>query len=240
MKSMDYKIRIAVCDDEKKDCIEIVSMVMSILQKECISYTVTAYDHAKELLDDIKNGDLFQILILDVLMDEMDGMELARELRKLEINAAIVFVSGNREMALCGYEVSAARYLEKPLDEEKLKEALLYCIGSKQTKREILIPTAQGQRRISVSDIQYAEAFDRGARFVLDDEKVECRLKFGEVGRMLPKSMFLLCHRAYIVNLSCVKFIRNYEFELKNGWIVPIGKGRYADVYKTFVSYLTD
>lgn len=238
--AVDYKIKIAVCDDEQRDCIEIVGMAKQILQKENIPYTITAYDNAKALLGDIRNGIRFQILLLDVLMDEMDGLELARELRKLDKKAAIVFVSINREMALQGYEVSAARYLEKPLDEGKLKEALLYCVSNQQERREILLPTALGKCRIAISDIQYAEAFDRGTRLVLEGDTVESRLKFWEVEQLLPKPTFLLCHRAYIVNLSCVKFIRNYEFELKTGLIVPIGKGRYADIYNKFVSYLED
>ena len=237
---IDYKVKLAVCDDERRDCIEISSMAKKILREANISHSISAYDNAKALLADIQNGIQFQILLLDVMMDEMDGMELAAELRKLENKAAIIFISINREMALRGYEVSAARYLEKPLHEEKLKEAILYCCRNQQEKREILLPTVQGQCRVLVSDILYVEAFDRGTRFVLEDESVECRMKFGEVEAMLPKPTFLLCHRAYIVNLSCVKYIRNYEFELKNGQIVSIGKGRYSEVHKKFVAYLAD
>lgn len=236
----DNKLKIAVCDDDRKDCIEIINNSKKILQEEKISHSIAAYDNAKVLLSDIQNGVIFHILLLDVMMDEMDGMELARELRKMRNNAAIIFISKNREMALVGYEVSAARYLGKPLVEEKLKEALLYCSHNQQAKREILLPTAQGKCRISISDIQYAEAFERGTRVVLSNESIECRLKFSEMVDMLPKPTFLLCHRAYLVNLSRVKYIRNYEFELKNGQIIPIGKGRYADIQKKFVSYLTN
>lgn len=237
---INNKLKIAVCDDDRKDCIEIINKSKKILQEEKISHSIAAYDNAKVLLADIQNGVTFHILLLDVMMDEMDGMELARELRKMKNNAAIIFISANREMALSGYEVSAVRYLGKPLEKEKLKEALLYCCRNQQEKREILLPTVQGKCRISVSDIQYAEAFERGTRVVLTNESVECRLKFSEMEEMLPKPAFLLCHRAYLVNLSCVKYIRNYEFELKNGQVIPIGKGRYADVQKKFVSYLTD
>lgn len=125
----NYKIRIAVCDDERKACIEISSMAKKILQEENIPYSISVYENASGLLKDIQNGVSFQIFLLDVLMDEMDGIELAAELRKQKNKAAIIFISITREMALKGYEVSAARYLEKPLNEEKLKEALMYCEG---------------------------------------------------------------------------------------------------------------
>ena len=237
---INNKLKIAVCDDNPIDCIEIINQSKKILQEEKISHSIAAYNNAKVLLADIQKGVSFQILLLDVMMDEMDGMTLARELRKMRCKAAIVFISANREMALSGYEVSAARYLGKPLEAEKLKEALLYCSRNQQEKREILLPTAKGKCRISVIDIRYAEAFERGTRVVLSNESLECRIKFSEMEAILPKPTFLLCHRAYIVNLSCVKYIRNYEFELKNGQVIPIGKGRYSDVQDKFVSYLTN
>lgn len=234
------QLKIAVCDDNTLDCIEIINQSKKILEEEKISHSIAAYNNAKALLADIQKGETFQILLLDVMLNEMDGITLAKELRKMRNKAAIVFISANREMALSGYEVSAARYLGKPLEEKKLKEALLYCSRNQQEKRELLIPTAKGKCRISVTEIQYAEAFERGTKVTLQSETIECRLKFSEMEAMLPKPTFLLCHRAYIVNLSCVKYIRNYEFELKNGQIIPIGKGRYSEIQKKFISYLSD
>ena len=132
------------------------------------------------------------------------------------------------------------RYLAKPLDENKLKEALLYCYRTWRKKKEILLPTNQGKHRTSFADIQYVEAFDRGTRFVLANETLESRLKFNEVETLLPKSAFILCHRAYIVNLSCIKYIRPYEFSLKSGETVPIAKGRYSVIRKEFIDYIAD
>lgn len=235
----DNELRIAVCDDEQVDLTKIISMIKEILQDEKVSHNISGYNNAKSLLDDIQNGFQFHILILDVMMDGMDGMEFAAELRKQHNNMTIVFVSNNREMALCGYEVSAARYLAKPLDESKMKEALLYCCCSWWDKKELLLPTARSQHRILISDIQFVEAFGRGTRFVLVNEMIESKLKFSEVENLLAKSTFILCHRSYIINLSCVKHISRYEFSLMNGQIVPISKGRYSEIYKRFVDYIS-
>lgn len=137
-------------------------------------------------------------------------------------------------------QVSALRYLAKPLEEDKLKEALMYCCKVWQEKKEILLPTVKGRYRTSFSKIQFVEAFDRGTRFYLDGEIVDSRMKFSEVEKWLPKSAFLLCHRAFIVNLPWVKSIRNYEFTLTGGKTVPISKNRYSEVYKSFVNYISD
>ena len=168
------------------------------------------------------------------------GTALAQKLRDQGDNTAIIFISISQEMACRGYRVNAARYLVKPLDREELKEALLYCYDKWQDKKEILLPTFHGQHRTSFRDIQYVEAYDRGTRFVLANETVETKLKFGETEALLPKSMFLMCHRAYIVNLTFTKNIRQYEFVMKSGAVVPISRYRYNDVNQAFVDFLTD
>lgn len=153
------ELKIAVCDDAERDRVQIGKLTKQILQQAQIPHTISCYESGVSFLADIQKGCNFQIIPLDVLMDEMNGMELAAELRRQQNNIAIIFISSNREMALAGYKVSAARYLAKPLETDDLKEALLYCDKLWKGKKEILLPTKQGQYRISFVDIQFVEAF---------------------------------------------------------------------------------
>lgn len=236
----DEQLRIAVCDDEYMSREQNAKMTEMVLGQAGIRHSIHKYESGRELLVDIERGVQFHILLLDVVMEEMDGMELAAALRKQKQDMDIIFVSGDREAALYGYEVSAQRYLAKPLAADKLKEALLYCYHRRQEKREVLLNTAKGIYKINISDIKYVEAFERGTRFALEGEMVDTRLKFSEALERLPTSEFVLCHRAYAVNLSAVKYIRCYEFELKCGETVPIGKARYNEIYNKFVDYLAE
>ncbi|MBQ8334548.1 MAG: response regulator transcription factor [Clostridia bacterium] len=236
----EQSMKIAVCDDAAADLEKIIGMTEKYFSDAGIPYRISGFDSAEALSWNISTGEQYQLLLLDIMMDKMDGMELARRLRKMEDPADIVFISSNREMALAGYEVDAVRYLAKPLEAEKFTEAMDYCCKRWAGRKEILLPTDQGGCRISAMDIRYAEAFDRGTRFVLGNETVESRLKFSEVRRMLPEKSFLTCHRAYIVSLSFVKYIRPYEFVLKNGECIAIAKGRYPDIRKKFMDYIAD
>lgn len=238
--SIDNELRIAVVDDIEQDRVQIAEETDSILNHANISHSIDRYADAKALLDAIRSGMKYNLLLLDVLIDEMNGMALAAELRKADNGAAIIFISVSQEMARQGYRVDAARYLVKPLNREELEEALLYCYDKWLAKKEILLPAEKGQYRTSISNIQFAEAYDRGTRFVLKDETVETKLKFSQVEAMLPKSIFLLCHRAYIVNLSLTKQISQYEFRMKSGAVVPISRYRYNDVNQAFVDFVTD
>lgn len=237
---MEAEFHIAVCDDIAADKEQIVSATREIMAAHSRSCEIEAYDSGKALLTALQSGRSYDILLLDVMMDELDGMELARLLRDQGNEASIVFISVNRELALYGYEVSAVRYLAKPLEKDKLIEALQCCMDRAQGKKEILLPTDQGYHRISVKDIQFVEAFDRGTRFMLTDQLLLSRWKFSEALAVLPKSAFLQCHRAFLVNLAQVTSIRNYEFTLKSKAPIPISKDRYTEVHKIFTDYLNN
>lgn len=237
----DLRLRIAVCDDDQTDLEQIVRATAQILDRANLNCKISEYNNSKELLEDIQNGKGYHILLLDVVMDELNGMKLAEKIRGMQDNSDIIFISVDRDMAVNGYEVAAARYLVKPLDPKKLQEALMYCIGLRQNKKEILFPACGGGYRISLSDIQFVEAIGRGTRLVLaNDNAVECSLRFNEVEELLPKSVFYLCHRSYLINLSYIKSICRYEFSLHTGLMVPIAKARYMEAYRRFSGYLSN
>ena len=150
-------ISIAICDDESADLAEMETITSELLEAEGISCDISRFGDAGSLLSAVNGAEIFDILLLDVMMENLNGIELAAALRKQGNDTAIVFISINREMALLGYEVSAVRYLAKPIQREKLREALLYCCRTYLTQKEILLPTAEGQRRILVSDVMYIE-----------------------------------------------------------------------------------
>ena len=232
------QLHIAVCDDEVIDRKRAKRITTDIMEAEGLACSLSVYESAKALLTAIQGGAQFHILLLDVMMDGLDGMEFAAALRKLGDNTAIVFMSTNREMALRGYEVSAVRYLAKPLREEQLREALLYCYKTFCEKKEILLPTTKGQRRIPLSDILYVEAMERVTKLALTDRLEEVSMKVSDLSALLPERRFVLCHRSYLVNLEHIAYIRSRDLELTTGEVLPVSRYRVEDLQKQFVDYL--
>lgn len=231
-------ISIAVCDDEPKDLDEMETMTNELLEAEGISCSVSKFGDASSLLSSVEGGETFDILLLDVMMKNLNGIELAAALRGQGNDTAIIFISINREMALLGYEVSAMRYLAKPVRQEKLREALLYCCRTHLMQKEILLPTAEGQRRIQVSDLIYIEPWNRGTRLVLVDGECKTSAKISELDRQLPKERFTFCHRTLLVNLAFIHSIRYCELTLKNGQVLPVSKYRQTQIKESFMRYL--
>lgn len=232
-------LHIAVCDDETADRAKIIAQTEEILQGEALACSISSYGSGSELLGAIRNGKTYHILLLDVIMGELSGMDLAAALRKLGDSTAIIFISSNQEMALRGYEVSAARYLAKPVQAELLREAILYCYRTYCERKEIVLPTGRGQCRIALSDIVYAEAMERVTKLVLKDRSENLNMKFSVLSGLLSGHQFMLCHRSYLVNLDYVGYVRSRELELATGEILPVSKYRQRELQQKLVDYLS-
>ena len=235
---ISQQVHIAVCDDEALDREQTVRMTREVMQAEDIPCQIAVFEECTSLLEAIQNGTQFHILLLDVMMDGLSGMELAANLRQLENRTAIVFISSNRDMALRGYEVSAQRFLAKPVDPDRLREALVFCCEAQFEQKEILLPAAGGQSRILPPDIIYAESRERGVRLILKDGQADANVKISDLAAMLPERQFVLCHRTVLVNLAYVQSIRYCELELKTGKVLPISKYRQAETRKKLMRYL--
>lgn len=231
-------LQIAVCDDDPTDCGQIEQLTRELMAAEGLTCTVTGYGSAKGLLQAMQSGARFHILLLDVMMDSLDGITLAAALRKQGEEAAIIFVSSNQEMAMRGYEVSAARYLAKPVQEPQMREALLYCYKTCCENREILLPTEKGQSKLLFSDIAYVESWGRGSRIQFTDGSIKTPMRISEMAAMLPERSFTFCHRIILVNLAFIKHLRSREIELAGGETLPVSKYRFPELKRRLLRYL--
>ena len=184
--------QIAVCDDEQSDLRQSVQLTEHILQEADIPCAVAAYGSSVTLLSEIQRGRHFDLLLLDVIMDTLDGIALASHLKEQADPPDIVFISTDRDMALLGYYVNAKRYLAKPLDVEELREALLYCYQETQRRTggsdQLLLPTDAGQLRVSLRDIRYAEPSGRHTCLHLIGGQEIVRLPLSRLAERLPES----------------------------------------------------
>lgn len=238
MKIQNRQFRIAVCDDNPEDLKTISELTKQILQKESFVFELFCYQSGNQLMDVLADGLCFDLLLLDVMMPDQDGMELAALLRKKELDFPIIFISCNREMALNGYKVSAVRYLAKPVEWEDLKEALLHCISLKWRKKGLLIPSNNGNERIFPDEILYIETQIRKSHIVLTKGEIVTSLRISQLEMALAGQNFIRCHQGFLVNLSFIRTLKATELELLNGLKIPVSKHRIQDVRKAFFSYL--
>lgn len=228
-------IRIAVCDAHADSLRELAELGKAIAAEEGIPCEIICYPDGGELLAAVENGAAYDAYWLDT---GREGIALATALRQKQREEPIVLVSDCIGWAPRGYEVGAVRYLLKPLEKEKVREAMQRCCRERNGGQELTLPTAHGMRRFRFSDIVYAETWGRELRAWLSDGQQELLpMRISDLQAMLPQQRFILCHRTILVNLDFVQYIRYGELELTTGGILPVSKYRLNTVREALLVY---
>ncbi|MBE6036285.1 MAG: response regulator transcription factor [Clostridiales bacterium] len=227
--------RIAVCDDEKIFADEVALCCRTILEKKQAAGEVAVFSCGRDLVDAYVKGETFDLLLLDILMDGMDGIELATAIRELDKKVPIVFVTSTAQYALKGYEVQAYRYLLKPVKQIELEPILAERLREKGKKRWLSLKDGAAVRRIPFEEIIYVETAGRKAIIHTDGENFTFAGRLAELENELPADRFLRCHQSYILNFSYVFEIHRYEAVLTDHTVIPISRTYWEKVKSTFL-----
>lgn len=230
--------RIAICDDEATSLKLNVALTEKVLKEEQIEFEIVTFDNMRKMLETLtKPAQPFDILLSDILTTDMNGIEAAEKIRELGEKLDIIFISTTAAYALDGYRVQALRYLQKPVDIEKLREALLLSY-KKNASREKISVTADGKvHNVNFRDIIYVESDARDVHIVLEDKILITHMKISDMEKLLPKEHFFRCHRTYIVNLAAVEHMERYQATMKNGDLVSISQQMYTEMKTKFYKY---
>lgn len=232
-------MQIGICDDQK----EIREMIIEKIKEFYPTQDIRAYKSGQEVLN---ASYLPDILFLDIKMPEMNGLETAKELRKLNQQMIIIFVTVTKDYVFQSFDVGAFHYLVKPWKEEKFAEVLKNAVRQFQErkiksidrKKEVpsLIVTAKGKHiTIPLEDIIYAEVFNRKIIIHTMKEDIEYYGKMKELEKKVGDD-FYRSHRAYLINFN---FITRYDAKmiyLKKGQAL-IAKQTYQDFVKCYLRY---
>ncbi len=231
--------RVVICDDEATSLQINQILTEQILEEEGIEYEIVTFEDMRKMtaaLSDEKAE--YDVLLCDILAVGMNGIEAAKELRRLGEKLPIIFISSTAEFALEGYSVNALRYIQKPIDLEKLREGLLEAYHMSSQGGDVLkFQVADRFYKIPFSDIEYLESCGRDTDIITHEERISVHMKFSDMEKKLPADMFLRCHRSYIINLAQAKDLARYRFLTKNGVEIPVSQLQYNDTKRRFIKF---
>lgn len=230
-------IRIAVCEDEEILLHRLASLVRDIFDKHGISYSVETYLNGSSLLA----HEAFDILLLDIEMEPLNGLETAKRLRRRGDESKLIFITSHPQYAIEAYDVQTYHYLLKPVDEKKLEALLMTLCSILAQERQQAISVRQGTRmqRVPLDRVLYLEVLDRQIYLHTTEETIPFYGKLEELELKLPGS-FLRCHRSYIVHLYCVRKYDKKEITLCNGERIPLSRRRYQSFGLAFMQYIKE
>ena len=233
------RIRIAIVEDETEQYEYVKKLLMQWSEKSGEHCTVTHVSCAEEFLISYNQPDTFDLLVLDVYMKQMNGMELAKEIRKYDREVQMVFLTGVSDYVFEGYEIGAVRYLLKTVEQEKLEETMAVCLEKLKQKGDDYISFKyQGEMlRLLRSDIFYVEVYGHYLRMVTKTDTYEWKDSLQSMRSKLDTRRFVDANRSTIVNLEYVNKITREECFLENGTCIHISKGAYKGLNEAFMKF---
>jgi Response regulator of the LytR/AlgR family len=230
-------MKIAICDDEIAERKYLGSLVTTWAKQSDNIAAVSTFESAEAFLFDYAEHKDYDILLLDIEMGGLSGVELAKQIRADNHSVQMIFITGFPDFIAEGYEVAALHYLMKPVSDKKLSEVLdRACANLCKIDRVILFNIDGESVRVTADKIMYAEAFAHSVVINTADSSFEARIPISEVERLLDNG-FIRCHRSYIVGLKYIRRITKRDVILDNGKCVPLARSAYGKVNQAFISF---
>ena len=220
-------IRIAVCDDSPDFLRRAAALVDRWVVESGMPAQVFRFDCGDALLA-ADAAARMDIIFLDILMPLQNGIDTARELRRTDHDARIIFLTSSPEFALDSYEVKAQGYLLKPVTYEKMKETLDECCAAFNVEpKHAVVKTDFGFQKICFHEVEYIEAQNKRVLVCLRTGKTVCSVEpmHALEERFPSEEGFFRCHRSYLVYLPNVDHFNSTEIVTGTGHRIPIARG---------------
>lgn len=236
-------LNVCICDDDPRDMAQIQALAESFAEEHPeFSLKLQAFSSSFDLLEQLNEKGGFDLYLLDILMPQLKGVELAERIRGRNEAAEILFLTSSPEYALNAFDVAACGYLLKPVDKEKFDKALLSA-AYRLTQPEnpyLLLKTREGMRKILLRELVMVESFNHYRVCVLTDgsKAVTADTLSSLMERLSDDPRFFSPHRAYIVNMEYISALNTASVLLSTGQHIPVARTSYATLKKAYMDYL--
>ncbi len=233
-------IKFAICDDEPLMAQELAGHLAGCMEEKRITaYSVSRFSGGRALLG---QADSFDVIFLDIQMQQPDGMETARLLRQRGDRSLLVFVTVLKELVFDAFQVEAYDYLLKPLDSARFKRTMDRVLRALEQRaaEDIVIQRGTGCEVVLLSDIVYCEVLGRKIYIHKNDGTViDYYDKLEDLERRVD-GRFFKCHRSYLVNLDYVRGCQAGQVLLPQGKRIPVSRLRERELTQALLRYMKE
>lgn len=234
-------MRIAFCDDD----ISVLDELKCLFDKYCTKHNqemeYTTFYSSLELLAEIEKGVRYDILFLDIILPNENGISIAKEIRKYDSVVKIIFLTSSSEFAVQSYTVDAYFYQMKPICEEEffrlMDSAIVEC--KKEQQHSLILRCKNGITRIDLDKLEYCEVLGRTLLFHMENSEV---LKgTGSMDKLYEQlsqyENFLRPHRSFLINMEYIQKISYKAITMKNLEEIPIPHGKCCEIKNSYLEY---
>lgn len=228
--------RVAIVDDSVKDAEFVQSILNRWAENRLVGIQAERFSSAESFLFRYAEDKDWDIMLLDIEMGAMDGVTMAKRVRRDNEAVQIVFVTGYSDYIAEGYEVAALHYLMKPVSEEKLMTVLDRALEKRKQEERCLNLEVYGEMvRIPFYEIRYLDVHQN---YVTVHAKADCTVKrtLGDFEKELD-DRFCRVGRGMILNLKYIQRVTKTEVRLSDGTVLPLPRGAYEPLNRAIITH---
>ena len=232
-------IRFAICDDSKYMCDQVDNLLFTYSIQKNVEYSSKQYSNGNDLLKDITQ---FDMVFLDYQFEDYgpDGMTIAKEIRKINKDIAIVFLTSYTNIVYNAFEVSAFRFLIKPLDEEKLFSTIDSYRYELDAQQFLHIKSEGFEYYLKDNNISYIEGAGKHSIIhpIGDREPISCNETLSAIEERLSEKLFFRCHKSFVINFKHVTSFNHTNIILDNSDKITISRQKYNPFRQAYSEYI--
>ena len=226
--------RIAICDDDPAAVALMTELTRTWAGERELALRLETFPSAEAFLFHYAEDKDFDILLLDIEMGKMDGVTMARQIRRENETVQIIFVTGYSDYIAEGYEVAALHYLMKPVDRDKLFSVLDRALVKKGESERCLNLELSGEMvRIPFRELRYLEVRQNYVT-LFAGEAYTVKRTLGEFQRELDQR-FCRVGRSYLINLDKVRRTTRDQVTLTDGTLLPLPRGGFETLNRAII-----
>lgn len=229
-------MKILICDDQIEFINETKNHVEEYMKSHFINYEIEVETNPQKIID---NDSIYQLAFLDIQMEQVDGLSLAKVLKERNPKMIIFFITSFNDYQDDAMDLRAFRFFEKPFNAERLYSGLDKAMEYiDETYIDFYLYTNNEQKKILIDDVIYVERLNRQVHLVTTQGKFITRESFDDWCETLQNTFFYRVHKSFIVNLHYVTSYKYSELILQNEISIPIATRRQSDFHKFWFAYL--
>jgi DNA-binding LytR/AlgR family response regulator len=233
-------IRIAICEDNKEQQTHLENLIIS--QDINDSVDIHKFDSGEDLIDRIDEGQSFAMILLDMKMKALDGIQTAKAIRERNEKSIIIIVTSILEYAVEGYSVDAFEFILKPVDQDKFRKIFRKAIKKIQTDKNkaYVVETRDKLSVVKLNQIVYFESDKKKVTVHCKETIYSSNESISSVETKLSDQGFLRISRYYLVNMQHIEAFNVKEILLSNGEPLIYSKKNVDESKRKYMEYIME
>lgn len=228
---------IAIVEDETDFSMQLRGFLEQYGREQDICFKITQFHDGTEILENYEP--VYDVILMDIEMPGINGMDAAGQIRRIDFDVVMMFITNVASYALRGYEVGALDFVMKPITYYSFTMRFSRVLRRVRLReqQQLLLSLPDGVKKLEVQQIYYVEVQNRVLHYHTKEGEYCVRGTMQSVEQALAAHPFAKCNHWYIVNLMHVSQVRD-NIVTVGGHKLEMSRRSRTPFLKAFADYV--